>query len=184
MPQQGKHLEIERRWLLSGPPNFTTLKILHDDWADITTVYILADPELEVRIRRRQDLSGRIKFTVVMKIGRGLIRQETPKLLANEELFNYYFGPFKSSHIPHILEEYWKIQLQIGKELEIKRLKGPGDLKGLVLAEIEFKSEDVAKQFSEKDFPLWLKSLIVKEVTDDPRYNGKNLAVRGRPNPA
>ncbi|MBI2669991.1 MAG: hypothetical protein HYX20_02530 [Candidatus Yanofskybacteria bacterium] len=179
--KQSKYLEIERRWLLSSLPDFTTLKISYDDWADISTVYILADPELEVRIRRRQDLLERIKFTAVMKIGRGLTRQETPKLLINETFFNYYFELFNSSHI---LEEYWKILLQIGKELEIKRLKGPGDLKGLVLAEIEFKSEEIAKQFSEQDFPLWLKPLIVKEVTNDPRYNGKNLAVHGRPNPA
>ena len=43
-----------------------------------------------------------------------------------------------------------------------------GDLKGLITAEIEFKSEDEAKQFNP---PSWLGI----EVTEDLRYKNKNL---------
>lgn len=179
MSQQREYLEIERRWLLNTLPSFADVP--SSVCADIITVYILADPQLEVRIRRRRDFLWNITFTVVMKVGQGLMRQETPKLLVGETLFNYYLELFMSSHIS---EDYWKIPLPTGRKLEIKRLKGPGNLRGLVLVEIEFDGKEAAKKFGEQDFPDWLKPIIVKEVTDDSRYNGKNLAVLGRPNPA
>lgn len=186
MSEKTKHLEIERRWLLSGLPKREILYHFVNDRAKIITVYIVSDPQVEMRIRKRRDLVSRnTTFPVVTKIGQGLTRQESPKLSANEKLFHFYFILHKPRP-PFTAEKYWKIYPTddlSGREVEIKYLTLPPSLCGLTLAEIEFDSEEEARQFSETDFPEWLNPLVVKEVTEDPRYNGKNLALHGRPNP-
>lgn len=181
MSKENKHLEIERRWLLSSLPPPTVLAASNSEWSHIITVYIVTNPQLEVRIRMRQDFMNNFTFPVVMKLGQGLKRQETPKLSADKPLFDYYYE--LKPQLPRSAEDYWKIRLPNGRKVEIKCLKRPSSLCGLTLAEVEFDSEEEAKQFNEQDFPDWLKPLVVKEVTEDIRYNGKNLAVYGRPNP-
>ena len=49
-----------------------------------------------------------------------------------------------------------------------------GDLKGLIMAEAEFKTPDLLLAFAIPDF-------AVREVTDDPRFNGGNLVKYGVP---
>jgi adenylate cyclase len=49
-----------------------------------------------------------------------------------------------------------------------------GALEGLVVAEVEFGSEEESARF---DPPDWFGS----EVTDDVRYSNRSLAVHGRP---
>ena len=49
-----------------------------------------------------------------------------------------------------------------------------GALKGLVVAEVEFDSEDAADAFAP---PPWLD----REVTDDARYKNQRLACEGAP---
>ena len=49
-----------------------------------------------------------------------------------------------------------------------------GDLEGLVVAEIEFASEEEARGFEPPDW-------IGEEVTGDVRYLNETLATRGRP---
>lgn len=186
MAKENKHLEIERRWLLRGLPEWYILHAtqyynipLDVRHSFFTTVYIISDPELEVRIRRRL-FNGEVTYSVETKLGLGLTRQESPKLLADAKLFDYYFGTLGK---PYFSKDHWEITLPSSQKWEINLLREPNSVQGLVVAEMEFDSEEEAKQFSEKDFPDWLKPLIVKEVTDDPRYNGKNLAVYGKPNP-
>lgn len=179
-----QHLEIEKRWLLSGLPDYEILAAIDVEWSELTTVYIVSDPDLEVRIRRRSGIVE-ITYSVVTKIGSGLTRQESPKLSADADLFNYYYVTLGKSYL---VKNHWKIPLgadQKFQELEINRFTQPklAQGRGLLLAEMEFESEEAAVAFNEKDFPMWLKPLIVKEVTDDSRYNGKNLAVHGRPDP-
>jgi adenylate cyclase len=50
-----------------------------------------------------------------------------------------------------------------------------GDLEGLVVAEVEFGSEEEAEKFTPPDW-------FVKEVTWDSRYQNSNLARFGMPN--
>ena len=173
-----KHLEIERRWLLRGLPDAEILKAIGVEWTDLTTVYLIRDRDLEVRIRQRSG-NGEITYDVVTKVGAGLTRQESPKLSVSADTFNYYYI---TRGKPCLYKNHWEIPFFSGssQKLEISRFNQP-KLRGLVLAEIEFKNREMADSFSENDFPKWLKPLVVKEVTDDPRYNGKNLAVHGRP---
>lgn len=49
-----------------------------------------------------------------------------------------------------------------------------GELEGLFLAEADFKTRDLLAAFPMPDF-------AVREVTDDPRFTGVNLAVNGLP---
>ena len=51
-----------------------------------------------------------------------------------------------------------------------------GELAGLVLAEAEFKTPASLAAFPAPDF-------AIREVTDDPRYTGIQLATRGMPHP-
>jgi len=178
MSQQDKHLEIERRWLLSGLPKLDISTAIIFKRFRFVTLYIVNDPKLEVRIRERYG-NGEITYSVVTKIGSGLTRQESPKLSASTDLFNYYVTLGK----PHIAKNHFEIILPSGQKWEVNHFYQPTSVHGLILAEMEFDSEKAAKKFGEQDFPDWLKPLIVKEVTDDPRYNGKNLAVHGKPNP-
>lgn len=174
-----KHLEIERRWLLSDLPSGKILGAIGVEWADLSTIYIVSDPNLELRIRQLSS-NGEITYSVVTKIGSGLTRQESPKLSADADIFFYYSITL---YKPYLMKNRWEIPLGTGQKLELNRFTEPELVRGLLLAEMEFESEKVANNFNKKDFPAWLKPLIVKEVTDDARYNGKNLAVHGRPNP-
>jgi CYTH domain-containing protein len=49
-----------------------------------------------------------------------------------------------------------------------------GDLGGLIMAEAEFKTRELLLAFTMPDF-------AVREVTDDPRFNGGNLGKYGLP---
>jgi len=49
-----------------------------------------------------------------------------------------------------------------------------GKLDGLYTAEVEFKSEDISTAFTAPDW-------FGKEVTEDPGYKNKSLAVSGIP---
>ena len=173
-----EYLEIERRWLLSGLPSNEILRAVDVELVGFTTVYVLSDPDLELRIRQRMVDRERTTYSVVTKVGSGLKRQESPRLHVDVDLFNYYMVMGK----PYLSKDHWEILLGVGRNLEINRFTQP-KLEGLVFAEMEFESEKAASAFNVDDFPMWLKPLIVKEVTDDERYNGKNLAVHGRPDP-
>ena len=173
-----KHLEIERRWLLRGLPDLVILLAIGVERAERTTVYVVSDPDLELRIRQ-QSSNGEITYPVVTKVGSGLMRQESPKLFANADIFNHYYITLDK---PYLVKNHWIIPLETGRKLEINRFTQP-KFYGLILAEMEFESEEAANSFGDNDFPEWLKPLIIKEVTDDTRYNGKNLAVHGRPKP-
>lgn len=178
-----KRLEIKRRWLLKNLSSAEILGVIGVEWAGLTTVwlttvYVLSDPDLKLRIRQRSS-EREITHSVEIKIGSGLTRLESSELLTDADLFNYYITQGK----PYLIKSRWTILLETGLKLEINRFNEP-KFQGLMLAEMKFESEKIANDFSENNFPVWLKPLIVKEVTDDPRYNGKNLAVNGRPDPA
>ena len=183
MSQQNKYLEIERRWLLKDLPGLEVLAStrIGVECFELETVYILNDPELEVRIKRKYSYQNpKITYSVVTKLGAGLTRQESPKLFATSTLFNYYKTVLGK---PYLSKVHRDIVLPSGQKWEISLYEHPETIYGLVIAEMEFETEEAAKKFSEQDFPDWLKPLVVKEVTEDPRYNGKNLAVHGRQNP-
>ncbi len=176
-----EHLEIERRWLLSNIPfpgrGTTNFVYLH-----LMSIYLLIEPAIEVRLRRVNHFEMDVAdtFCLETKLGYGLARQETPKLVADAELFNYYL---ERERFPRLEKDHWEYLYSSGLNLEINLFLMPTDIRGLVLAEIEFKSEEDARKFGLNNFPAKFRLFIKKEVTEDPRYNSKNLAMNGRPDP-
>ncbi len=150
-------MEVERKFLVSVPPNL--------DAADVDEIeqgYLAIGSDGEVRVRRKGD-----RLLLTAKRGSGLSRQE-----AEVELD------------PKSFDELWL--LTEGRRLRKRRHVIPygdlkiemdvygGDLQGLVVAEIEFRSEEEAKAF---DPPAWLG----EEVTGDHRYLNETLATAGAP---
>ena len=191
------HLEIERRWLLKKLPDYEIRQAPNSTYIHYTSVYIYFYENLETRIQRRvnhrgpypqwhPDIKPEITYPVVTKIGKGLSRLESPKLLADESLFRFYFD---QKEFPRVSVDLWEIPFpqRKGKKWEIKQpnwVTNPVELgfdqyNNIVFVELEFDDVDKAKAFS--DFPDWME--IEKEVTDDPRYNVRSLAVDGIPNP-
>ena len=151
------NIEIEKKFLVDSPPgleNFTSEEILQG--------YLHITDEKEIRIRKK----GGAYFQGV-KVGQGLSRQEVEREI----------GVFQ-------FEDLWPETE--GRRIEKKRYRiyydgilieldvYSGDLKGLITAEVEFKTEKESGLFTP---PPW----FGPEVTHDDRYKNKNLAVFGMP---
>jgi adenylate cyclase len=156
-PVYGVAMEVERKFLVAEAPD---LDGTESD--EIEQGYLAIGSEGEVRLRRKGD-----RLLLTAKRGEGLSRDE-----AEVELD------------PESFEELWP--LTEGRRLQKRRhvvLDGDltievdvyqGDLEGLVVAEIEFPSEEAARDF---EAPEWLG----EEVTGDERYLNETLATSGRP---
>ena len=152
-------MEIERKFLVREPPLY-----LGGCASDrVEQGYVALDGNaVEVRVRRR---GGRATLTV--KQGSGHARLEEEIALGRARF-----------------ERLW--ELTDGRRLEKVRHLVPvgnatveldvygGGLAGLVVAEVEFDSEERAEAFAG---PEWLG----RDVTDDPRYKNQRLACEGAP---
>jgi adenylate cyclase len=150
-------MEVERKFLVPAPPDLGGT-----DSDEIEQGYLAIGPEGEVRVRRKGD-----RLLLTAKRGSGLSRAEAEVELDSErfdELWPLTEGRRlqKRRHvIPH-------------GELKIELDVYEGDLEGLVVAEIEFPSEEDARSF---DSPGWLG----EDVTGDRRYLNETLATTGLP---
>ena len=150
-------MEVERKFLVAEPPDLDGA-----DSDEIEQGYLAIGADGEVRLRRRGE-----QLVLTAKRGSGLARDEAEVDLerdAFEELWPLTEGRrlHKRRHVlPH-------------DDLEFEVDVYEGDLEGLVVAEIEFPSEEVAREFEPPDW-------IGREVTGDERYLNETLATRGRP---
>jgi adenylate cyclase len=154
-------VEIERKFVLSEAP----AEAAGAPSDRIEQGYLaISDDGVEVRVRRIG-----VRTVLTVKKGSGLRRLE-------EEL-----------DIPAAtFEALWPLTEDRRVEKERFRLGGhgrgieldvyDGALDGLVVAEIEFESEEASEEF---DPPAWLG----REVTGDERYANRRLAVHGMPAP-
>jgi adenylate cyclase len=150
-------VEVERKFLVTKPP---ALEGAAGD--EIDQGYLATGIDGEVRLRRKPE-----RHLLTAKRGSGLAREE-----AEIEIDRTRF------------ERLWP--LTAGRRLHKRRHALPhddltieidvyaGDLDGLIVAEIEFRSEEEARAF---DPPEWLG----EEVTGDRRYLNETLATEGRP---
>lgn len=150
--------EIERKFLVTEPPQgldrYPKYKI-HQGYVAITD-------EMEVRLRKIGD-----KYYQTVKTGEGVKREEIEIELTEEQFVRLW-------------------PLTDGKRIEKTRYKLPygdklieldvysGALEGLIVTEVEFTSEQESVSFSPPDW-------FGKEVTEDPKYKNKNLALHGIP---
>jgi len=150
-------MEVERKFLVPDPRDLDEAAV-----DEIEQGYLAVGSEGEVRVRRKGE-----KLLLTAKRGSGLSRQEAEVEIDRasfDELWSLTEGRRlrKRRHIvPH---GHLRIELDVYE----------GDLEGLVVAEIEFPSEEEARAF---DPPGWLG----EEVTGDHRYLNETLATAGAP---
>jgi adenylate cyclase len=151
-------VEIERRFLVPSPDAIPDAREVRQ----IAQGYLAVTEDTEVRVRRL----GEQAFLTV-KRGHGQVRGEEEIELSSgqyDALWPLTEG-FRVEKRRHYVE-HDRLTFEVdvfGAELE-----------GLVLAEVEFPSEDESGGF---DPPEWLGD----EVTGDGRYESQSLALHGRP---
>jgi len=150
-------VEIERKFLLDAPPDGL------GPGARIEQGYLAIDPAgSEVRVRRKGSA-----LLMTVKTGMGMVRGEEEFPL-EAELFERLWAMtegrrvLKTRHLVPVGE--------LCAEVDVYE----GALSGLLTAEVEFPDEAAAVAFSP---PEWLG----RDVTDDPRYGNRALAVNGIP---
>jgi adenylate cyclase len=145
-------MEIERKFLIKN-----------NDWRTLGVPmhyaqgYLIADGERTVRVR----IAGANGFLTIKGKSQGISRLEFEYLIPREEALEIL-----QLSVTPMIEKYRTKVLYEGKIWEIDEFEG--DNKGLIMAEIELKSEDEA--FS---VPPW----IGQEVTGDIRYFNSHLTV-------
>ena len=150
-------MEVERKFLVSEPPDLDGTEA-----DEIEQGYLAVGPDGEVRVRRKGD-----HLLLTAKRGSGIARDEAEIQLDRAEfelLWPLTEGRRlrKRRHvIPH-------------GSLEIEVDVYEGELEGMIVAEIEFPSEEEARAFEPPD---WLG----EEVTGEARYLNESLATKGRP---
>jgi CYTH domain-containing protein len=180
-------LEIERKFLLATPPSSWSGEVLAESAVEISQGYLTplgADPE--VRLRKGREVRTDFPEGAVppSKLGPGGVNM-VHKLAVKGSTKD----PGRDVLSRHEIEidlgkerfdEAWP--LTIGRRLRKLRVSYVDDrfssvcidwfrgcLEGLVLAEIEFDSAELAAKFSPPEY-------LGKEVTDDPRYRNSTLA--------
>jgi adenylate cyclase len=150
-------VEIERKFLVADTPDLDGT-----DFDEIEQGYLAIGAEGEVRLRRRGE-----KLILTAKRGSGISRDEA-EIEVEREAFERLWPLTEGRRLRkrrHVLP-----QGDLTIELDVYE----GDLAGLVVAEIEFDSEDEASAF---EAPHW----VADEVTGDGRYLNETLATEGRP---
>jgi len=158
-------MEIERKFLLKETPANLSRYVCHG----IEQAYLNKSPV--IRIRREDD-----HYYLTYKSG-GLMAREEYNLPLNKEAYDHLL-PKTDGH--PITKKRYLIPLsdeEINPECRAL-LKGvpltieldvfEGALAPLILAEIEFPSEEAALAYQMDD-------RFAKEVTDDPRYHNSNM---------
>jgi len=150
-------MEVERKFRLQSPPD------LSGSEADpIEQGYLAVGADGEVRLRRKGE-----QTLLTVKRGAGLSRGEAEVEISPEQ-FEVLWPLTEGRRLRkrrHLLPED-------GLEIEVDIYEG--ELDGLIVAEVEFDSEDQARSFKP---PPWLGD----EVTGDERFLNENLAVNGTP---
>jgi len=157
-----KHKEIERKYLIDltklpfNPECYNKKELLQS--------YITIKPEIRLR---KISFNGNTEYIMTLKTDGNLERGEYEYILSEEE----YQNLFSNVSIRTIYKSRYVINLnETIIELDIFR----DHLKPLVMCEVEFESLMKANDFKP---PTW----FGKEVTDDPRYKNKYLALNGIP---
>ncbi len=150
-------MEIERKFLVPQTPE------LGDAEPDsIEQGYLTGGPDGEVRLRRKGGTS-----LLTAKRGEGLSREEAEIEISAEQF--HALWPLTEGR--RLRKRRHTLPYE-GHEIEVDLYQG--HLDGLLVAEVEFDSEQEAGDF---DPPGW----FGEEVTGDDAYMNRTLATEGRP---
>jgi adenylate cyclase len=145
-------VEIERKYLVSGNEWRTLGVQVH-----YAQGYLVSDGYRTVRIR----VAGEKAFLTIKGTSKGFSRPEFEYEIPVEEAIDM----FKLCSLP-IIEKFRTKIVFDGKTWEVDEFQGENN--GLIMAEIELKSEDE---------PFTIPSWIGKEVTGDIRYFNSRLSI-------
>jgi adenylate cyclase len=157
-------MEIERKFLVTAaPPGLGE----HPSSA-LEQGYVAIHPDgTEVRIRRAAGAS-----VLTVKSGGGLVRVEE-EFPIDDAMFERLWPLTEGRRVEKVRHLLPAEPPGLVIEVDVY----DGDLAGLVVAEVEFASEDDARAFAP---PVWLG----EDVTGDGRFKNQRLAVDGRPDGA
>jgi adenylate cyclase len=150
-------MEVERKFRLHQAPD---LAGSHSD--PIEQGYLAVGAEGEVRLRRKGE-----QTLITAKQGAGLSRGEAEVEISPEQFEALW--PLTEGRR---LRKRRHLLPHDGLEVEVDVYEG--ELEGLVVAEVEFDSEEQARGF---EAPAWLG----EDVTGDDRFLNETLAVNGAP---
>ena len=150
-----ENIEIERKFLVKEIPD----NLNNFEKIDMTQGYLNTAPV--VRIRREND-----DYVLTYK-GSGLLSHSEYNLPLNKESFNHLL---KKCDGIIISKNRYKIPIKNDLVAELDIFKG--ELTGLTLVEVEFKSIDEAKSFIP---PSW----FGEDVTSDKRYHNSYISRYG-----
>jgi adenylate cyclase len=151
--------EIERKFLVDGVP----ADVAWDDGEPLHQGYLALDGDTEVRLR----LCGDGAAVLTLKRGGGRVRAEE-ELDVDAERAGRLWALTEGRRVEKLRHRADVDGAPV--ELDVYG----GDLDGLVVAEVEFESDEKADAFEP---PPW----FGREVTDDPRYKNQRLACDGAP---
>lgn len=146
-------MEIERKFTVKKLPDLKKYRS-----KELIQGYICTDPV--VRVRKEDDT-----YYLTYK-GKGLLAREEYNLPLNQEAFEHIIQKADGIVIrkTRYLIPYGKYTI----ELDVFH----GELEPLVMAEVEFDSEEEAGKF---EMPGW----FLKDVTSDTRYHNSNMSKYG-----
>jgi len=146
-------MEIERKFLLNSLP----INIDKFDWCEIEQAYISYEPE--IRIRRKNS-----SYYLTKKNNGDLIRDEIEKEI-DDEMYYLLLDHYKENNIIKKKRYFIPLSARVTAEIDIFE----DNLEGLKMVEVEFDTEEDAKNFV---VPNW----FGEEVTYDKKYKNKNLS--------
>ncbi len=149
----GDFVEIERKFLINEIPCLEGLKS-----SKIEQGYISFSPE--TRIRKKD---GEYYLT---KKGEGMIAREETEIKVSKEEGQEYFKRAISKLIKKT--RYYIAYKKYTIELDIYE----GELRGLIVAEVEFENIDEAMDFSAPDW-------FSEDISEKIEYRNKILAIKG-----
>ncbi len=159
-------MEIERKWLLNNQPNFPEI----EEIIIIEQGYIAIE-DGEIRIRKMTSKKLGVKYFITIKSEGSIARQEW-----EQEIPQWTYELLMETIRQKIISKaLFKIPLN---NLYLEFHAYLRSLDGLFIMECEFPNLEEAEAF---EIPNWIIDFIDKEVTDDPRYKNKNLAINGLP---
>ncbi len=160
-------LEIERKYLLSGPPPGADLAALGAQPTRLEQAY-LRSSDGWVRRVRRIDVNGSSRYVLTRKRDReGIVRDEIEADISPEEYGRLLADADPARRIirkvRHVIRHgRWTLELDVFSEPP-----------GLVLLEVELDDPDEVP-----DLPASIAALVVREVSLEPAYANYRLALR------
>ena len=152
--------EIERKFKISHLPH----GIKRESGVFIRQGYVCLNEDAELRVREKGN-----NYFLTFKSGEGLVRPEWEVGIP----IWVFEGLWLSTRNARIYKRRYKIAGPDGLVFEIDVFEG--QLRGLVILEVEFPTKEAADRF---ELPPEFNGI---EVTEDDRYKNKHLAVFGRP---